>query len=154
MCQPGWERGLGEKWIHVCMAQSFCSSPETTTTLLISYTPIQNIFGVKGEKKGILGGIGSSSEYRVFWLFSHGWQDAPPMRSSCLQELDAMVLTIWKAAHTSPSSQSFVQKQQNRLPLDTENALCLVLGLPMQTFLSSAFRAFFGLALKIPGDTS
>jgi hypothetical protein len=54
------------------MAQSFCSSPETTTTLLISYTPIQNIFGVKGEKKGILGGIGSSSEYRVFWLFSHG----------------------------------------------------------------------------------
>ena len=31
----------------VCMAESLCSSPETTTTLLISSTPIQNGFGVK-----------------------------------------------------------------------------------------------------------
>lgn len=65
-----------------------------------------------------------------------------------------MVLTIWKAAHASPSSQGFVQEQQSGLPLDTENALWLVLGLPVQTFLSSAFRAFSCLAFKIPGDTS
>jgi len=43
MCQPGWERGLGENGcIYTCMAESLHCSPETTTTLLISYTPIQN----------------------------------------------------------------------------------------------------------------
>ena len=31
----------------VCMAESLCSSHETTTTSLISSTPIQNGFGVK-----------------------------------------------------------------------------------------------------------
>ena len=51
MCQPGWEGGLGEKWIHVCMAESLCSSPETTTTLLISYTPTQNNFSVKEKNR-------------------------------------------------------------------------------------------------------
>ena len=51
MCQPGWEEGLGEKWIHVCMAESLCSSPETTTTLLISYTPKQNNFSVKEKNR-------------------------------------------------------------------------------------------------------
>ena len=36
----------------VCMAESLCYSPETTTTLLIGYTPIQNEkFKVKKEKK-------------------------------------------------------------------------------------------------------
>ena len=30
-----------------CMAESLCCSPETTTTLLVSYTPIQNVFSVK-----------------------------------------------------------------------------------------------------------
>ena len=40
-------RGLGEEWVHVCKAKSLCYSLETTTTLLISYTPIQNVFDVK-----------------------------------------------------------------------------------------------------------
>ena len=33
----------------ICMAESLCSSPDTTTTLLIGYTPIQNFkkFGGK-----------------------------------------------------------------------------------------------------------
>ena len=30
-----------------CMAESLCCSPETTTALLVSYTPIQNVFSVK-----------------------------------------------------------------------------------------------------------
>ena len=36
---------------YICMAESFCCSPETITTLLISYNPIQNKkFKVWGEK--------------------------------------------------------------------------------------------------------
>ena len=40
MWQPGWEGSLGE--MDTCMAESLHCSPETITTLLISYTPIQN----------------------------------------------------------------------------------------------------------------
>ena len=40
MGQPRWEASLGDTWI--CMAESLCCSSETTTTLLIGYTPIQN----------------------------------------------------------------------------------------------------------------
>ena len=42
MCQPGWEQGFVWLYIH-------CSS-ETTTTLLISYTPLHNIFHAKINK--------------------------------------------------------------------------------------------------------
>ena len=38
----------------VCMAESLCCSPETTTTLLMGYTPIQNkklFFFLKGVEK-------------------------------------------------------------------------------------------------------
>ena len=31
----------------LCMAESLCNSPETTTKLLVSYTPIQNAFDVR-----------------------------------------------------------------------------------------------------------
>ena len=35
---------FGEEWIHIlCMAESLRCSPETIVTLLIGYTPIQNI---------------------------------------------------------------------------------------------------------------
>ena len=34
----------------ICMAESLCCSSETTTTLLIGYTPIQNVFGVLKKK--------------------------------------------------------------------------------------------------------
>ena len=49
MCQPGWEEVWGRMDTCVGMAESLCRSPETTM-LLISYTPIQNIFGVKKNK--------------------------------------------------------------------------------------------------------
>ena len=40
---PAWMGvSLGEMDTSICMAESLCCSPETTTTLLISYTPIQN----------------------------------------------------------------------------------------------------------------
>ena len=35
-----WERRLGR--MDTCMAESLLCSPETITTLLIKYTPIQN----------------------------------------------------------------------------------------------------------------
>ena len=35
----------------ICMAKSLCSSPETITTLLIGYTPIQNKKFMKKKKK-------------------------------------------------------------------------------------------------------
>ena len=41
MCQHGWEGNLGENG-YMYMAESFRCSPETTTTLVISYIPIQN----------------------------------------------------------------------------------------------------------------
>ena len=49
------EGGIGGEWIHLCvrlspfavLARNFA---EATTTLLISYTPIQNVFGVKKLK--------------------------------------------------------------------------------------------------------
>ena len=37
----------------VCMAESLCCSPDTTTTLLIGYTPMQNKM-FKFEKKNAL----------------------------------------------------------------------------------------------------
>ena len=44
-------RGVwGRMGIYVCMAESLCCSPETTTTLLTGYAPMQNVFGVKNNK--------------------------------------------------------------------------------------------------------
>ena len=51
MCHPGWERIWGRMNICKCMAESLHCSPETITTLLIGYTPIQNVFDVKKIKK-------------------------------------------------------------------------------------------------------
>ena len=54
--------GFRGEWIHIsihphiCMAESLCCPPETITTWLISYTPIQNkkfFFKKKGLKKGL-----------------------------------------------------------------------------------------------------
>ena len=42
MCQAGWEGGLGENgYMHM-----YDAVPSLFTTLSISYTPIQNVFGV------------------------------------------------------------------------------------------------------------
>ena len=45
MCQPRWEGLWGENG-YMYKAESLHCSPETITTLLIGYTPIQNAFGV------------------------------------------------------------------------------------------------------------
>ena len=37
----------------ICMTESLHCSPETTTTLLIFYTPTQNVFGVKKKNKNV-----------------------------------------------------------------------------------------------------
>ena len=44
---------LGKLDTRIFMAKSLHCSSQTITTLLISYTPIQNVFGVKkrGKKK-------------------------------------------------------------------------------------------------------
>ena len=43
MWQPGWEGSLGEDgYMYVYGAEPLHSPPDTVTTLLISYTPIQN----------------------------------------------------------------------------------------------------------------
>ena len=38
--QPEQKGSLGENGYSICMAESLCCSPETITTLLISYAPI------------------------------------------------------------------------------------------------------------------
>ena len=42
MWQPEWEGSLGKMNPCIRMTESLCCSPETITTLLISYTLIQN----------------------------------------------------------------------------------------------------------------
>ena len=67
MCQPGLKGGLRDTCMY--MAESFHCSSETITTLLIGYTPIQNVFGAKNikiqfkkiKKKKKLSGINKSS---------------------------------------------------------------------------------------------
>ena len=45
-------RGVGGRMgTCMCMAESLRCSLETTTRLLIGYTPIQSVFGVKKKKK-------------------------------------------------------------------------------------------------------
>ena len=51
MCQPESEGSLGRMDTYTCIAESVGCSPETGTTLLIGYAPIQNAFGVKKKKK-------------------------------------------------------------------------------------------------------
>ena len=47
MCQPGWEGGWRENGYVYMYPESLHYSPETIKTLLIGYSPIQNVFGVK-----------------------------------------------------------------------------------------------------------
>ena len=51
MWLPGGEGSWGRMDTCVCMAESLCCSPEPITTLLISYTLIENNF-LKKEWKG------------------------------------------------------------------------------------------------------
>ena len=51
LCASLEERGVwGRMDTFICVTESLCCSPETTTTLLIGYTPIQNVFGVIKKK--------------------------------------------------------------------------------------------------------
>ena len=49
MCQPRWEGGLGEKGYTYTYVNSLRCLPETTTTLLIGYAPIQNVMVLKNK---------------------------------------------------------------------------------------------------------
>ena len=40
--QPGWEGVWQRMDTYICMTESFHFLPETTTILLIGYTPVQN----------------------------------------------------------------------------------------------------------------
>ena len=42
MWQPGWERDLGRIDTCIRTAEFLCCSPQTITTLLISYNPVEN----------------------------------------------------------------------------------------------------------------
>ena len=60
-----WVGGeFGGEWIHVSIAKSLHSSPETVTTFLMGYTPIQNkkgfVFLLKKKKEGLLYSLGMS----------------------------------------------------------------------------------------------
>ena len=45
---------MTENTIYICMAEFLCRPPKTITTLLISYTPIENKkFNLKKVKEGI-----------------------------------------------------------------------------------------------------
>ena len=44
-------RAWGRMDACICMAESLYYSPETITALLIGYTPIQDVFGVKSIHK-------------------------------------------------------------------------------------------------------
>ena len=50
---PAWTGGcLGENG-YTCMSESLHCSPETSTALLVSYTPIQNVLGAKNKQMKI-----------------------------------------------------------------------------------------------------
>ena len=54
--QPGWLGDLGESGYMLYTAESLCYSPETITTLLTNYTPIQskkNFFKPTAKKGNI-----------------------------------------------------------------------------------------------------
>ena len=52
LCRKLDRRGVwGRMDTCVCTAESLRCSPETITTLLIGYTPMQNVFGVKNNNK-------------------------------------------------------------------------------------------------------
>ena len=52
LCASPDGRGVGGRMgTCMCMAESLRRSPETMTTLLIGYTPIQNVFGVKKKRE-------------------------------------------------------------------------------------------------------
>ena len=71
----------------ICMAESLHCSPETITILLIGYTPIQNVFGVKiqiklKKKKNLpakAGDMGSIPDLERFHLLQGDQAHAPQL---------------------------------------------------------------------------
>ena len=55
--------GVGFVGAYICVAESLHFSPETITTLLISYTTIQNVFVVGKKKKNF-------QEGRIFLIWN------------------------------------------------------------------------------------
>ena len=65
MCQPGWEGVWDTMGTCTCMAESLCCSPETTTTLLIDYSPIQTKKFKLKKPKDLLYSTGNYTQYFV-----------------------------------------------------------------------------------------
>jgi len=63
MWQAGWEGSLGENGYMFMYGWVLCCPPETTTTLLIGYTPIKNkkLKKNKGEDGFLFYQVSSSS---------------------------------------------------------------------------------------------
>ena len=53
----------------ICKAESLYCSPETIKTLLIGYTPIQNVFGVKKIKNKILKRENGRSSFFLWYIY-------------------------------------------------------------------------------------
>ena len=70
---PVWMgEGFKREWVHAyLMAESLHYLPETTTTLLIGYTPIQIGFGVKKKLKRIVLHKKVAGSARVIYRYVH-----------------------------------------------------------------------------------
>ena len=77
---PGWEGSLGKNGYLECMAEFLSCSLETVTTLLISYTPIQNKLKKKKRKQRV-----GPSEGRSPLLFG---SPGPLKTISCVAPMD------------------------------------------------------------------
>ena len=99
MWQPGWEGSLGENGhVYMYMAESLHYSPETTATLLISYTPIQ-IKSLKNERtKWCWGNCMTCWEHSPFFWETCGYNTTLFLR----KELKTFH-SVWPSSITSGS---------------------------------------------------
>ena len=95
VCQPDGSAVWGRMDTFLCMAESLCCSSETSTTLLICYTPLQNVFGVKNKfflsKKKALSGLCEDSARRQP---SVHWDESPH------QTLNLLIPWSWTSLHS------------------------------------------------------
>ena len=95
-------RVSGRKDTCICMAESLHYSPETTTALLISYPPIQNIFGIKKKCNKWWGMF----RIQMFWSCPHEFSLFPRRCRSLfyIVLLQSLQWILTPASFSSPSS--------------------------------------------------
>ena len=88
-------RGLwGRMDIGICMSESLCCSPETTTTLLTSYIPIQNIKSSKFEKKNYLLQLEKQNTQDLAKDFSRHFIKDIPMTNKHMARFPTSLVTV------------------------------------------------------------